>query len=172
MKNERIVGGGSAVVGGGASGGISSGGGLTGGAREFVRRLDAETTKMLREMKDRSESELEACGLYRDLGKGMMSSIKKVLDEEGSPPKKRGRKPKGTGGAISSGPAITTITQVPTKQDIREAQGGAKGKPKAKRVMSDKMKKRGEAVRRIMKEKGLKLGEASKYVKEHPEEIK
>ena len=43
--------------------------------------------------------------------------------------------------------------------------GGAKPKPKKKRVLSDKMRRRAAAVKKIMKEKGLKLIEASKYVK-------
>lgn len=41
------------------------------------------------------------------------------------------------------------------------------GKPKKKRVISDKIKRRNLVVKKIKEEKGLSLIEASKYVKEH-----
>ena len=59
----------------------------------------------------------------------------------------------------------TSIRFYPTPDKKYDYKGGAKPNPKKKRVLSDKMKRRSQVVKKIMKEKGLKLIEASKYVK-------
>jgi len=55
---------------------------------------------------------------------------------------------------------------------IGGASGRAIGGAKPKRQASAKMKARGDAVRQLMKERGMTLGEASRYLKEHPDELK
>lgn len=69
-------------------------------------------------------------------------------------------------GITAKGEIDAPGVSVPTRAEIIQATSGS-GRPK--RMMSDKMKKRGEAVKRLMKEKGMSLGEASRYLKEHPE---
>jgi len=58
---------------------------------------------------------------------------------------------------------------VPTRAQITQSYTSGSGGRRPKRAISDKMKKRGEAVKRLMREKGMSLGEASRYLKEHPE---
>lgn len=86
--NSRLIGGSKRKLfgrtkmeeGGILSGGIGTAGVLSGGARDFVSRLDGGAKKMMMELKDKSDGDLKQ--LYHDLGKSMFHSIRRVIEEE------------------------------------------------------------------------------------------
>lgn len=119
-------------------------GGLLGGMKE-------DKMAMLREMAEKDDKELEGNGFYASIGRGLMKKLRPHL----------------TGGMLGGmlGGVKETAKQMmespapPTPAPTKEK--------KSKRVMTDKMKKRGELVRQLMKEKGMTLGQASKHIKEN-----
>lgn len=115
---------------------------------------------------------MDAVGLGKSGGKkedvraDEIEEVKEVKQLEGGK-KKRGRKPKKEKGGKSD-PVIEKLLggalelgKAKTGTDMMT--GGKKAKKPRKQ--SEKMKKRGELVKKIMKERGVKLAEASKIIK-------
>jgi len=137
---------------GGLMGGVL--GGLLGGMKQ-------DKLQMLGEMSKMTDEELEGNGFYTAIGRGMMRKLRPHLKGGMMGGMLGGMLGGVLGGAKQEDVEVKEVMEtLPSKQPKQPKQ------PKKKRVMTDRMKKRGELVKKLMKEEGMTLGQASRHIKE------
>ena len=196
MEDEEVGGGpvggkvvGGARVGGRVVGGARVGGRVVGGAKRKLGRMlgkmSDEDMTMLRDVVKMSDQELEGSGFYSAMGRSFVDRIRPLLGETGTThPVVQGAGKAGEaemnvvemvgdgvtcggrigGGRIGGGRIGEVVKPLKMAKDLAFQVSGLRGKG---RKVSDKMKKRGDLIKKLMKEKKLSLAEASKYIKEH-----
>jgi len=153
---------------------------VCGSGMSKAKAVSAGKMMAKRAMEDPEIKELVGSGFFQDFARGFMMPFKAIasvakpilslVPHPAAQAARVGMDLAGLGKASDTAQEVEEMTgddeEVGDTGAVDVAVGGARAKPKPKRVMSDKMKKRGMLVKKLMSSEGLTLAQASRAIKE------